>query len=681
MKHRDFGKWCLALSMVCLVTCASAQTFWTETFDDSFEATNNWTHGGINAGPSQWEWTSDPTDGYQEPGLAPFGAPTATDGYFLFNSDANGPTPHDVWLANINRQINCQGRVGVRLRFYTQYIYFSPAGTRAQVGVSTDGNTFEYHTLFGGHPANLPFEGWVELDLPEADNQPQVWLRFRWIGNYEYHWKIDDLSLFVVLTQNPDSCQTAVDISGLFGQTPGVAQASPIFDNTNAAVADTDPGVNCWAETPEGEPDFLDNTLWFTFVGDGDRYDIQTVPCNAQNYVGVEQGLPGDTQMALFEGDNCAALTLAACNDDRSPLGEPDWRAGFVVATKADQRYYLMVDGFRGPDGPAQGEFCIQVTRLREVPCAEGAVGKFFFGRDGLVCFQSFFRDYMRLDTPSYSLPTEGEVYGLAWCLSAQPIPDTVWPGDIAGVVSTVFSPTLAIPALRNTGSFLPFGIYYLTPVVLGNGVLISPGPAFVFNVRPDTNGCFFVGASQRIVLLPPLEPLGATLQVTHETVPPGQNGSIQVFATGGSGQFLNSPALYEYYWSHGPNTPVVAQLSQGTYTVTITDRSACIERIIRGATVLQTVSAEEPLAHFPLEVFPNPAHQEFRVQAALPAPAEVWIELLSPLGQVLQCRRAYAVPQLSERLDVSDLPPGLYLLRLRADGLQVVRRVSVKTP
>lgn len=681
MKHRDFEKWRLALSMVCFVTCASAQTFWTETFDDSFVATNNWAHGGINAGPSQWEWTSNPADGYQEPGLAPFGAPTATNGYFLFNSDANGPTPHDVWLTSINRQVNCEGRVGVRLRFYTQYIYFSPAGTRAQVGVSTDGDTFEYHTLFEGHPANLPFEGWVELDLPEADNQPQVWLRFRWIGNYEYHWKIDDLSLLVVLTQNPDSCQTAVDISNLFGQTPGVAQASAIFDNTNATVSDTDPQVNCWAETPEGEPDFLDNTLWFTFVGDGDRYEIQTVPCNAQNYVGVEQGLPGDTQMALFEGDNCGALTLVVCNDDRSPLGEPDWRASFVVATKADQRYYLMVDGFRGPDGPAQGEFCVQVTRLREVSCAEGAVGKFFFGRDGLVCFQSFFRDYMRLDTASYSLPTEGEVYGLAWCLSAQPIPDTVWPGDVAGVVSTVFSPTLVIPALRNTGSFLPFGVYYLTPVVLGNGVLINPGPAFVFNVRPDSNGCFFIGASQRIVLLPPLEPLGATLQVVHETVPPGQNGSIQVFATGGSGQFLNSPALYEYYWSHGPNTPVVTQLSQGTYVVTITDRSACVERIIRGATVLQTVSAEEPLATLPLEVFPNPAHQEFWVQAALPAPSEVWIELLSPLGQVLQQRRVYAAPQLYERFDVRALPSGLYVLRLRAGDVQAVRRVRVERP
>lgn len=682
MKHKSYFKtWSFALGLTCWAVCALGQTFWTETFDDSFLATSQWAHGGTNAGPSKWEWTDNPAEGYQEPGLSPFNAPTAAGGYFLFNSDANGPVAHDVWLTNLNRPADCSGRVGVRLRFYTQYIYFKPSGTRAQVGVSTDGDTFEYQTLFETHPANLPFEGWVEVELPQANGQAQVWLRFRWIGQYEYHWKIDDLELFTVMAQNPDTCQTAVDISALFGQAPGVAQVSPIFDNTAAGVSETDPEVSCWGETPPGEPDFLDNTLWFTFVGDSHRYEVQTVPCHAQNYVGVAQGLPGDTQMALFEGDNCSELTLVGCNDDRSPVGDPDWRAGFVAATEVGRRYYLMVDGYRGPNGPAQGEFCLQVTRLREVSCAEGAVGHVFVGREGLVCFRSFLRDYLRLDTMGFSLPTEGEIYGLAWCLSAEPLVDTVWPGDVAGVISTVFSPTLVLPGLFNNGSFLPAGIYYLTPVVLGGGVLVQPGPAFVFNVRPDTGACFWVGLSQRIVLLPPLEPLNATLQVTNETVPPGQNGAIQVIASGGAGQYLNTPTLYEYFWSHGPTTPVITQLSQGTYTVTISDRSACSPSIVRTATVQQAVSADEPAMDWRMTAFPNPAHREVWIQAELPAPVEVWLELLSPLGQVLQSRQSYAAPQLSERFDVSPLPPGLFVARLRTADRQVTKRFQIVRP
>lgn len=676
-------KQCLVSVFWGLAALAIGQPFWAEHFDDSFKATTHWTHDGNNAGPSRWEWTDKPADGYVEPGLAPFGAPTAADGYFLFNSDANGPTPHDVWLTNINRPVNCSHRVGVYLRFYTQYIYFSPAGTRAQLGVSTDGETFEYLTLFEGHPANLPFEGWVELPLPLADNQPQVFLRFRWIGNYEYHWKVDDLQLLSVLTSNPDSCETAIDITSLFGQTPGDPQTSPIFDNTHATASSTDPDINCWLETPLGEPDFLDNTLWFTFIGDGKRYDIQTVPCNAQNYVGTQQGSLGDTQMALFAGEDCAHLTMVACNDDLSPMGDPDWRAGLLVHTEPGRRYYLLVDGYRSLLGPAQGEFCLQITPLREVPCSAGAVGTFSVGRDGLVCHNSSLMFYLKADTTAFVLPTEGEVFGLAWCLSSQPLSPDVWPGDISGISSTVFLPTFTKPSFINDGSFLPFGAYYLTPVVLGSGVLLGPGPAFVFNVRPDSNGCFFVGASMRIVLLPPLSPLSATLQVTNETVPPGQNGAIAVMASGGSGAFLNSSAVYEYFWSHGgPNAAVVTQLSQGTYTVTIADKSTCVPAIKRDATVQLVVGIEEPTANaLFFEVFPNPAAQALWIRATLPLSGEVQIDILNSLGQRVQGRRGVAAAELQELFDISHLAPGLYTVRLSANGATGIRRLVIGQP
>ncbi len=666
--------------LACTGTWATAQVFWTERFEQSLAATTNWGHGGTNAGPSQWEWTDTPADGYQDPGVKPFGAPSATDGYFVFNSDANGPTPHDVWLTNINRPADCSHRVGVRLRFYTQYIYFSPAGTRAQVGVSTDGNTFEYQTLFEGLPANLPFEDWVEVALPMADLQPEVWIRFRWMGNYEYHWKVDDLELFTVIAENPDSCETAVDISALFGQVPGEAQTSPIFDNSDATVSDTDPQITCWGETPQGEPDFLDNTLWFTFTGDGARYTIQTVPCAAQPYVGTQQGLPGDTQMALFAGDDCTHLTLVACNDDLSPTGDPDWRAGLLVHTDPDQRYYLLIDGFRVPDGPAQGEFCIQVMRLREVSCAEGTVGSVFVGRDGLVCFQHSLKFYLKPDTATFSLPTTGEVFGLAWCLSAEPLSPDTWPGDVPGISSTVFLPALHTPEFVNDGSFLPFGIYYLTPVVLGGGVLLQPGPAFVFNVRPDSNGCFSIGQSLRLVLLPPLEPLDAVLQVTNESVPPGQNGAIAVSASGGSGQYLNTP-LYEYYWSHGPNTPIITQLSQGTYTVTIADQSTCVPSIVRTATVQQMVSAHEAEVVRSFDIFPNPASGEFSVQVQLPAASEVWIEVRSPLGQLMARRQVQSAHVLLEHFNASTWAPGFYLIHLSTPAGQAVRRVLMVRP
>lgn len=63
------------------------------------------------------------------------------------------------------------------------------------MGVRADGTNYTYHTVLGGIPYDALGEGIADNSIPEADNQPKVWIRFRWIGNWEYHFKIDDASL------------------------------------------------------------------------------------------------------------------------------------------------------------------------------------------------------------------------------------------------------------------------------------------------------------------------------------------------------------------------------------------------------------------------------------------------------------------------------------------------------
>ena len=41
------------------------------------------------------------------------------------------------------------------------------------------------------------YHGWIDIPLPQADNQAQVWIQFRWEGNYEYYWKVDDIELYI----------------------------------------------------------------------------------------------------------------------------------------------------------------------------------------------------------------------------------------------------------------------------------------------------------------------------------------------------------------------------------------------------------------------------------------------------------------------------------------------------
>jgi len=667
---------CFVLLMLLALPAAHSQVFWTEAFGDESTATSDWQHAGANTGPSTWTWTDDPAAGHQDPDLPIFAALTATDGYFLFNSDANGQTPHDVWLTNVNRPADCTGKTGVRLRFFTQYIYFNPAGTVAQVGVSTDGVNFTYQNLFSALPANMPFQDWVELDLNEADDQPQVWLRFRWIGNYEYHWKIDDVALLSPVVADPDFCDTAVDLTQYLGHSPDSVQTTGIFDNTDATVSATDPEVTCWGEAGPGGSDILNNTLWFTFVGDGGTYDIQTVPCNATNYIGSAQGNLGDTQMLAFAGDSCTNLTELACNDDLFDFGMPDWRAGISLETTPGQQYFLLIDGFESQGVAATGEFCIQIAQQLVVPCAEGQVGPFQVANNGFLCAGESLADILSALPSDFVLPTVGPENGLSWCISPAPLTTGMWPGALPNIFSTPFVPEVAPPALPNDNSIIPYGSYFLTPIVLGGGALINSNlPAFVFNIDP-TGGCFFIGQSVPLVLLPPLNPLSATAQVANEVLPPGNNGSVTLQVGGGSGQYLGTAAQYLYQWNNGMMVKDPAGLSAGTYTVTVSDRSGCTNAIVLTVSVGQTTGANDPHPVQKFDIRPNPTNAVALLNIDLQTSADVRIEVVNALGQVLETLDFGKTERISHELHLGRFVEGTYLIRVFAGNILAQRRV-----
>lgn len=655
----------------------AAQVFWSETFAAEGAATAKWKNGGSNPGPADWTWTNDPAAGYQDPDLPPFAAPTATDGYFYFDSDNNGQAAHDVTLTGAGNPANCSGKTPVRLRFFTQYIYFNPDGTEAQIGVSTDSINFTYQTLFAGVPPNLPYHDWVEVDLPQAENALKVWLRFRWIGEYEYHWKVDDLMLFRPYTPNPDSCETAVDIAQYFGQTPGIAQVTGLFDNTNATVSATDPEVMCWSEAGPGGVDILNNTLWFTFPGDGGAYDIQTVPCNAAQYIGQAQGNVGDTQMLVFSGDNCADLTPVQCNDDLFLSGQPDFRAGVTLETTPGQTYYMLIDGFDNQGIVAKGEFCLQITRQPSIPCNDGQVGAFEVLGNGYVCAGENLFDILTVDAGSFVLPTVGPEYGLAWCFTDSIVPPGVWPGAIPGVASTPFTHKVGAPVLLNNNQSLDYGAYYLTPVVLGGGALTNPGALpYVFNINPD-GGCYFVGKSVPLTLLPPLDDFSAGAQVTQETLPPGNNGVIVLNVSGGAGAQLNNPALTQYKWSNGATTKNLSGLPAGIYTVTITDVTGCVAPLLQTVEVTSMmVDTADPPVVRSLMLGPNPAHDAILLQLTLEIATAVQIEMIDMPGRVVFTQNAGTVQTLSLPLDLKGLATGAYLLRVVVGGEVAVRTV-----
>ena len=479
---------------------------------------------------------------------------------------------------------------------------------------------------------------------------------------------------------NVDVCDQAIDLTSYLGAAPGVARTTPLLNNNTATVSPTDPAVTCWNEDITGTTDKLNTTMWFTFSGDGKEYRIQTVPCTATNYIGSAQDDEGDTQMVLYSGQNCGDLTPVTCNDDLFTNGEPDWRAGIDVATEAGKQYYLMVDAFEFQGIVAKGEFCVEVQQKAAVTCAEAKVGTFNIANNGFVCNGDNVNDYLTRVDSTFKISDIGPVYGFAWCITDEPVPANTWPGNIANIASTPFSATVGGLNLLNDGAAFPPGVYYLTPVVMAGGELIDPAaPARVFNIVDSTIECYFVGVSKPLILLPVLDPVAATAQVSSVVNAPGLNGAINLTITGGLGGLVQDPTLYVVAWSNGATQQDLTGLAAGTYTVSIVDPSGCVDPFSLTVTVSAIVDTKDPATVKSLTLAPNPTSNLVQLNLALTEAQDVRVEVLNALGQTLQTYDAGKVHQLNQSVDLHQYAAGTYLLRVVMGGETAVRRITLQ--
>ncbi len=158
-----------------------------------------------------------------------------------------------------------------------------------------------------------------------------------------------------------DVCSTSENIQeafeGEFGSTVSVGP----FDNTNYTTTPQDPdfGWECFGEPDGGgSAPSLERTMWYTFEGDGGAYFIEALGCG-EDPIDFD-----DTQFVIYSG-SCDELEAVLCSEDGPNSADGFFPAGDTLQTESGVTYYLMVDGF-GPDFPADGEYCIEVTSLTE---------------------------------------------------------------------------------------------------------------------------------------------------------------------------------------------------------------------------------------------------------------------------------------------------------------------------
>jgi len=171
-----------------------------------------------------------------------------------------------------------------------------------------------------------------------------------------------------------------------------------------------------------------------------------------------------------------------------------------------------------------------------------------------------------------------------------------------------------------------------------------------------DAEGC---STTASFLVEEPLE-LGFNINPIPPTT--GDNGSILAVPFGGT-------PPYSLLWNTGSSSFQIINLTDGTYTVTVTDLKGCTgeESIFLGVT-----SNEELDYLTEFSIFPNPNNGDFQVTIELNDTEKFALSLVNTLGQVIETKQ-FRTNILNKRFDFSGLPGGVYyLLYSDRKGVQV---------
>ncbi|HNQ69030.1 MAG TPA: T9SS type A sorting domain-containing protein [Bacteroidales bacterium] len=174
---------------------SKATVIWSNDFSNATEWTMEYDTENPNDGP--WVIGTTGPAGYYSAGMGAIESTTAANGFAMYDSDGIGvsTTSQDSKMV-YNGTIDCSAYTKVAVSFESYYRKFH--GTPyLEISVNgTDWTQFEVHTDIDINSASgNPTLVMVNISAVAA-GQSTVYLRFRYIGEWDYAWMVDDISMF-----------------------------------------------------------------------------------------------------------------------------------------------------------------------------------------------------------------------------------------------------------------------------------------------------------------------------------------------------------------------------------------------------------------------------------------------------------------------------------------------------
>ncbi|MBI4946189.1 MAG: T9SS type A sorting domain-containing protein [Bacteroidetes bacterium] len=181
-----------------------------------------------------------------------------------------------------------------------------------------------------------------------------------------------------------------------------------------------------------------------------------------------------------------------------------------------------------------------------------------------------------------------------------------------------------------------------------------------------DSFGC----SVQNVIAITQPLAISNNLAITNASSCTGNDGKIVATVTGGT------PPYY-YSWNNGQTTATSTGLTQGTYTLIITDTHSCID------TFITTISCTNDVPAFSLQndfiIFPNPTSGTFQIQISNGQLAKGELGIYNVMGE-----KVYEdAPSLkgADTFSVSlpsGLEQGIYFLQVKSDQGTATKKLII---
>lgn len=150
-----------------------------------------------------------------------------------------------------------------------------------------------------------------------------------------------------------------------------------------------------------------------------------------------------------------------------------------------------------------------------------------------------------------------------------------------------------------------------------------------------------------------------------------GSTGSLPDVPTGSAWVLpIGGTPPYQISWSNGATGDTIANVPPGWYEALITDANFCTLSVWVEVQVM-VASSESPHSSFDLAVFPNPASHSFQIKVFASQNDDLSFVVTDLAGHLVRSETPLD-PNKPTRVEVSDLPAGLYFVVLFRNGVKV---------